>query len=60
MSCSIFTALFLLQQQSSGAAYDYTENMRQLSANIMSEEVKPHVNDFLDISWFFMDALQVL
>ena len=24
----------------------------------MSEELKPHMNDFLDISWFFMDALQ--
>lgn len=32
--------------------------MWQFTANIMSEEVKPHMNDFLDISWFFMDTLQ--
>lgn len=35
----------------------YTYNMWQLTASIMSKELKPHMNDFLDISWFFMDTL---
>lgn len=56
-TCSIFINTFCCRKM--WESLDLRWNLWQFTANNVSEEVKPHMNDFLDTSWFFMDIIQV-